>query len=106
MTDDPIERAHIAGARTLATFIGIEGTVWFATKYEIADGCGLFACSDINRHNCPNLRKAEPAIMLRDNDTGSDALTGGKRRAVLEADTSAASFSPTASFCPLAAFFV
>jgi hypothetical protein len=49
--------------------------VWFTTKYEIADGGGLFACSDINRHNCPNLRKAEPAIVLRDNDTGSDAVT-------------------------------
>jgi hypothetical protein len=47
--------------------------VWFTTKY--ADGCGLFACSDINRHNCPNLQKAELAIVLRDNDTGSDALT-------------------------------
>jgi hypothetical protein len=49
--------------------------MWFTTKYEIADGCGLFACSDINRHNCPNLRKAGPAIVLRDNDTGSDAVT-------------------------------
>ena len=44
--------------------------MWFTTKYEIADGCGLFACSDINRHNCPNLQKAELAIAQRDNDTG------------------------------------
>jgi hypothetical protein len=56
-------------------FIGIDETVWFTTKYEIADGSGLFACSDINRHHCPNLRKAEPAIVLCDNDTGSDAVT-------------------------------
>jgi hypothetical protein len=34
-----------------------------------------YTCSDINRHKCPNLQKAEPAIVLRDNDTGSDALT-------------------------------
>jgi hypothetical protein len=44
-------------ARTPATFIGIEETVWFTTKYETADGFGLFACSDINRDKCPNLPK-------------------------------------------------
>jgi hypothetical protein len=49
--------------------------VWFTTKYEIADRYGLFACSDISRHNCPNLRKGELAIVLRDDDTGSDAFT-------------------------------
>ena len=51
-------------------FIGIEETVWFTTKYEMADGYALFACSDINRHKCPNLQKPELAIPMDDNDTG------------------------------------
>ena len=75
MTDDLNRTCPHCGGKNTSYFIGIEATVWFTTKYEIADGCGLFACSDINRHKCPNLRKAEPAIVLRDNDTGSDALT-------------------------------
>ena len=36
---------------------------------------GSFACSDINRHKCPNLPKLEPAIAQHDNGTGGDALT-------------------------------
>ena len=75
MTDDLNRTCPHCGGKNTSYFIGIEGTVWFTTKYEIADGCGLFACSDINRHKCPNLQKAEPAIVLSDNDTGSDALT-------------------------------
>jgi hypothetical protein len=49
--------------------------VWFTTKYETANGLVLFACSDTNRHKCPNLPKLEPAIEQHDNDTGGDALT-------------------------------
>jgi hypothetical protein len=37
----------------------------------MANGYGLFACSDINRHKCPNLlQKPELAIPMGDNDTG------------------------------------
>jgi hypothetical protein len=36
----------------------------------MANGYGLFACSDINRHKCPNLQKAELAIPMGDNDPG------------------------------------
>ena len=54
---------------------GIEESVWFTTKYETANGLVLFACSDTNRHKCPNLPKLEPAIAQHDNDTGGDALT-------------------------------
>jgi hypothetical protein len=49
--------------------------VWFTTKYETANGLVLFACSDTNRHKCPNLPKLKPAIAKNDNDTGGDALT-------------------------------
>jgi hypothetical protein len=37
------------------------------------DGFGLFACSDINRHKCPNLQRPELAIAMRDNNTDGDA---------------------------------
>jgi hypothetical protein len=48
-------------------------TAAHTTKYETVDGFGLFACSDINRHKCPNLQKPELAIAMRDNDLGGDA---------------------------------
>jgi len=41
------------------------------TKYESLDGYGLFACSDINRHKCPNLRNPDS----QRNNEGGDALT-------------------------------
>ena len=63
MTDDLNRTCPHCGGKNTSYFIGIEETVWFTTKYEIADGCGLFDA------------KAELAIVLRDNDTGSDALT-------------------------------
>jgi len=44
------------------------------TKYESLDGYGLFACSDINRHKCPNLRNPDSVVAQRDNETGGDAL--------------------------------
>jgi hypothetical protein len=49
--------------------------VWFTTKYETIDGFGLFACSDINRHKCPNLQKSDSVVAQRDNDMGGDPLT-------------------------------
>ena len=44
-------------------------------QYETGNGLVLFACSDTNRHKCPNLPKLEPAITQHDNGTGGDALT-------------------------------
>jgi hypothetical protein len=64
---------HCEGKNT-SYFIGIEESVWYTTKYEPLDGFDLFACGDINRHKCPNLRQAEP-IAPHDTDTGSGALT-------------------------------
>jgi hypothetical protein len=58
------------GGKNTSFFVGIEDTVWFTTKYESADGFGLFACSDFNRHKCPNLPKPEPAIAQRDHEVG------------------------------------
>jgi hypothetical protein len=69
------ERAHTAEASTSYFDFGIEGPCGSRPGNEIADRYGLFACSDISRHNCPNLRKGELAIVLRDDDTGSDAFT-------------------------------
>jgi hypothetical protein len=73
MTDNLHRTCPHCGGKNTSYFIGIEETVWFTTKYETADGFGLFACSDINRH--PNLPKPEPIIAQHDNDTGGDALT-------------------------------
>jgi hypothetical protein len=47
--------------------------VWFTTKYETANAFDLFACSDTNRHKCPNLGKPERAIAQRDHDRGDAA---------------------------------
>ena len=70
MTDDLNRTCPHCGGKNTSYFIGIEDIVWFTTKYELANGYGLFACSDINRHRCPNLQKPELAIPMGDNDTG------------------------------------
>jgi len=75
MTDDLHRTCPYCAGKNTSYFIGIEETVWFTTKYETPDGFGLFACSEINRHKCPNPRIPELAIVQRDNDTGGDALT-------------------------------
>jgi hypothetical protein len=75
MADDLHRACPHCEDKNTGHFIGIEETVWYTTKYETPDGFDLFACSDINRHKCPNLRQAESAVARRDNDTGSDALT-------------------------------
>ena len=73
MTDEVNRTCPHCGGKNTSYFIGIEETVWFTTKYETVDGFGLFACSDINRHKCPNLQRPELAIAMRDNNTGGDA---------------------------------
>jgi hypothetical protein len=75
MTDNLHRTCPHCGGKNTSYFIGIEESVWFTTKYETANGLVLFACSDTNRHKCPNLPKLEPAIAQHDNDTGGDALT-------------------------------
>jgi hypothetical protein len=75
MTDNLHRTCPHCGGKNTSYFIGIEEVVWFTTKYETANGLVLFACSDTNRHKCPNLPKLEPAIAQHDNDTGGDALT-------------------------------
>jgi hypothetical protein len=75
MTDDLRGTCPHCGGKNTSYFIGIDGSVWFTTKYDTANGLVLFACSDTNRHKCPNLPKLESAIAQRDNDTGGDALT-------------------------------
>ena len=74
MTDVLNRTCPHCGGKNTSYFIGIEGTVWFTTKYEAANGLVLFACSDTNRHECPNLPKLESAITQHDKDTGGDAL--------------------------------
>ena len=75
MTDNLHRTCPHCGGKNTSYFMGIEESVWFTTKYETANGLVLFACSDTNRHKCPNLPKHEPAIAQHDNDTGGDALT-------------------------------
>jgi hypothetical protein len=75
MTDEVNRTCSHCGGKNTSYFIGIGESVWFTTRYETADGFGLFACSDINRHKCPNLQKPELATVQRDDDTGGDALT-------------------------------
>ena len=75
MTDNLHRTCPHCGGKNASYFIGIEGTVWFTTKYEAANGLVLFACSDTNRHQCPNLPKLEPTIVQQDNGTGGDAVT-------------------------------
>ena len=79
MTDNLHRTCPHCGGKNTSYFIGIEESVWFTTKYETANGLVLFACSDTNRHKCPNLPKLEPAIAQHDNDTGGDALTRRRR---------------------------
>ena len=75
MTDNLHRTCPHCGGKNTSYFIGIEKAVWFTTKYETGNGLVLFACSDTNRHKCPNLPKLEPAITQHDNGTGGDALT-------------------------------
>jgi hypothetical protein len=70
MTDDLHRTCPHCGGKNTSHFIGIEGSVWYTTKYETLDRVGVFACSDINRPKCPNLRQPEPVIAQRDDDTG------------------------------------
>ena len=73
MTDEVNRTCPHCGGKNTSYFIGVEETVWFTTKYETVDGFGLFACSDINRHKCPNLQRPELAIAMRDNNADGDA---------------------------------
>jgi hypothetical protein len=75
MAEDLHRTCPHCGGKNTTYFIGIEGSVWFTTKYETLDGFGLFACSNINRHKCPNLRNPDSVVAQRDNDMGGDALT-------------------------------
>ena len=62
MTDEVNRTCPHCGGKNTGYFIGIEESVGFTTKYETANGFGLFVCSDINRHKCPNLQKPEDAM--------------------------------------------
>jgi len=68
MTEDLHRTCPHCGGKNTSHFIGIEESAWYTTKYETLEGCGLFACSDINRHMCPNLRQPAPAIAQCDKD--------------------------------------
>ena len=63
MTDNLHRTCPHCGGKNTSYFIGIEESVWFTTKYETANGLVLFACSDTNRHKCPNLPKLESACV-------------------------------------------
>jgi hypothetical protein len=74
MTDDLHRTCPHCGGKNTSYFIGIDGSVWYTTKYEILDGFDLFACSDINRPKCPNLPQREPVIAQCDDDTHGESL--------------------------------
>ena len=53
MTDNLHRTCPHCGGRNTSYFMGIEEAVWFTTKYETADGFGLFACNDTNPAQVP-----------------------------------------------------